>query len=117
MSDSSSPRLQVLIDGTTAPARVLTDLKKQSALGFSELRALIASRNPVLDVEMFTNDWYDSGAVRVLDLLSRWEAEGVDYILRETLNGQESLITLDELRNMIESGEEELEKLRRGRSS
>lgn len=115
MNDLSSPRLQVRIDGATAPARVLTELKDATALGFSELRARIAAGAPVLDAEMFTNDWYDSGAARILDLLSGWEARDVGYILLETFAQPDSgeaargvsRITLDELRNIICSGEEE----------
>jgi len=111
----SSPRLHVLIDDATVPARVLAELESASALAFSELRERIASGAPVLDVEMFTNDWYDSGAARLLDLLSGWEADDVAYILRETFTepgdgevaGEASQITLDELRNMIRSSEEE----------
>lgn len=115
MNDLSSPRLHVRIDATTAPARVLAELKDATALGFSELRALIAAGAPVLDVEMFTNDWYDGGAARILDLLSGWEARGVGHILRETFaepdggeaTGDATRITLDELRNITRSGEEE----------
>ena len=115
VNDLSSPRLQVVINGATAPARVLTVLKDETGLGFSELRALIAVSAPVLDVEMFTNDWYDSGAARILDLLSGWDAQGVGYILCETFpepdggeaTGDASRITVVELRNIIRSGEEE----------
>ena len=115
VNDLSSPRLHVFIDGATAPARVLTGLKDATGLGFSELRVLIAVGAPVLDVEMFTNDWYDSGAAGILDLLSGWDAQGFGYILCETfaepddgeVTGDASRITLDELRNIIRSGEEE----------
>ncbi len=130
MNDLLSPRLQVLIDGTTASARVLAGLKSLSALGFSELRARVASGAPVIDVEMYTNDWYDSDAARILDLLSGWETDGVAYILRETFTapgggeaaGEASRITLDELRGIIRSSEEdrarmeELDGLRYGGS-
>ena len=128
MNDFSSPRLHVLIDGTTAPARVLAELKQVSARGLVEYQGLIAAGAPVLDVEMFTNDWYDSGAARILDLLSGWDAQGVGYILCETFaesddgeaTGDASRITVDELRNIIRSGEEdrarqeELDNLRYG---
>lgn len=115
MTVPSSPRLQVLIDGTTAPARVLADLKAVSDRGFTELRGLIAAGAPVLDVEMFTNDWFDISAARILDLLSDWEAHGVGYVLHETFTepdgdkaeGGASRIALDELRNIVGSGQEE----------
>ncbi|MFI8595224.1 hypothetical protein ACIGCK_12465 [Microbacterium sp. NPDC078428] len=119
MNALSSPQLQVLIDGTTAPARVLVELKDFSARGLAELRGLIASGAPVLDVEMFTNDWFDAGAARMLDLLSGWEAQGVGYVLRETFTepdggggrGGASRITLDELRSIVSSGQEERARL------
>lgn len=127
MSDSS-PRLQVLIDGTTAPASVLVELKRVTDRGLADVRALIASAAPVVDVEMFTNDWYEHGALRILDLLSDWEAQGVGYILRETFTepgggggaGDSSRITVDELRDIVSSGQEdrarteELDALRYG---
>lgn len=111
----SSPRLQVLIDGTTVPSRVLVDLKNVSGRGFAELRGLIASGHPVLEVEMFTNDWFDAGAARMLDLLLGWKAQGIDYILREAFTesdegeatGDASRITLDELHRIVGSGLEE----------
>ncbi|MDT0202397.1 hypothetical protein [Nocardioides sp. AE5] len=115
MNDLSSPRLHVRIDGVTAPARVLAELKQVSTLGLAEVRSLIAAGVPVLDVEMFTNDWYDGGAARVLNLLSGWEAQGVGYILRETLTEPDAgeatddapQMTLDELRTIIRTSEEE----------
>ncbi len=131
MNDFSSPRLHVLIDGTTAPARVLAELKQVSARGLVEYQGLIAAGAPVLDVEMFTNDWYDGEAARILELLSGWEAHGVGFVLREVLTRTDcddtadaaSRITLDELRSIVSSGEEErarieeLDDLRYGRSS
>ncbi|MDF9875806.1 hypothetical protein [Cellulosimicrobium cellulans] len=130
MNDLSSPRLHVLIDGTATPARVLAELKQVSALGFTELRALVASGAPVLDVETFTHDWYDGGASRILDLLAGWEADGIAYVLQGTSTapggddgGEASRITLDELRNIIRSSEgdrarmEELDASRYGGAS
>lgn len=115
MSESRSPRLQVLVDGTAVPARILIELKQVTGLGLADLRALIASGAPVVDVEMFTNDWFESGAARVLDLLSAGEDEGVGYVLRETCTepgGSEAVcdasrITLEELRSIVGSGQEE----------
>lgn len=119
MNDLASPRLQVVVDEVSAPARVLADVKPVTALGFADLAALIEQGAPVLDVEMFTNDWYDGGAARALALLSDWETRGVGYILREVPHGthhgaageEGSRIGLDELRNIVGAGAEDLARL------
>lgn len=128
MSEPSSPRLQVFIGGTIAPALVLIELKQVTARGLADLRALIASGSPVIDVEMFTNDWYEHAAMRILDMVTGWDAQGIGYILRETLTGSgggegagdASRISLDELRDIASSAHEdrtrmeELDDLRYG---
>lgn len=116
MNSSESARLLVFVDGAMAEMQTLVDLKTVTARGYAELKALIATGAPVLDVEMFTNDWYDGGATRVLAMLSNWEARGVAFTLREALPGfadgsdleaRAPTITLSILRNIISAGEDE----------
>lgn len=116
MNDFFSPRLHVRIDGATASARVLTELKGAgSVVDLNELRALIAAGDPVLDIEMFTNDWYNGDAARILDLLLGWEKQGIGYTLHEAYaepdGGEDvcctSRITLDELGNIVQAAWEE----------
>ncbi|WP_198430713.1 hypothetical protein [Rhodococcus rhodochrous] len=119
MNDLASPRLQVVVDDVSAPARVLADVKSVTALGFADLAVLIEQWAPVLDIEMFTNDWYDGAAARVLALLSGWDTRGVGYILREVPAGthhraagkEGSRIGLDELRTIVGTGAEDLARL------
>lgn len=116
MNGTESARLLVFVDRATAEMQTLVDLKAAIALGFAELKVLIASGAPVLDVEMFTNDWYDGGAARVLSMLSNWDARGVVYTLREAPPGlsddaaagdRAPTIALGALRNVISAGEGE----------
>ena len=116
MNSSESARLLVFLDSAMAQTQTLVDLKTVTARGYAELKALIAAGEPVFDVEMFTNDWYDGGAARVLAMLSNWEARGVAYTLRETPSGPSDgavigdcapTITLRTLRNLVSAGEDE----------
>lgn len=112
----SPPRLLVFVDAATADANTLTELKKVTSRGFAELRAPIASGAPVLDVELFTNEWYDAGAAELLALLAKWESRSVNFTLREVqpgvscvLLGQERAPTMElsTLRNIVGAGDED----------
>lgn len=113
-------RLVVSVDRAAADTQALVELKALTARGFVELKALIASGAPVLDIEMFTNDWYDRGAALVLAMLTDWEARGVAFTLREVLAEPTddpaaeqcaSTIALGTLRNIISAGQEERARL------
>lgn len=109
MSESTSPRIVVVLDAASATAQVLAEVSALSGLGSSELKARLSSGEPVLDVEMFTNDWYGGGADRLLDLLSDWEFRGIAYSICEIPPGaptggtdrENSGIGLDVPRNTI----------------
>ena len=115
MNSSESVRLLVFVDGAMVQTQTLVDLKTVTARGYAELNALIAAGAPVLDVEMFTNDWCDGGAARVLAMLSDWEARGVACTLREAPPGLSDdaviddapTITVGTLRNLVSAGEDE----------
>lgn len=83
MTKSASPRIVVALDAASATAQVLAEVKALSGLGFGELKARVSSGEPVLDVEMFTNDWHDGGADRLLGLLSGWEPRGIAHWIWE----------------------------------
>lgn len=83
-------------------------VKRATGLGLSEIRARATADVPVLDVEMFTNHWYDVGAQHLLTTLTEWQESGIGWSAVETADGgldrDETLVTLDFLRNVIDSG-------------
>lgn len=116
MNDRGYSRLLVFVDRETVDTRTLAELKSATAHGLAELKGLIERGAAVLDVEMFTNDWYDGGAAAVLALLAKWEARSVGFTLREAclgvgdeVTGDQvvSTIELDALRNIVSAGEDE----------
>lgn len=116
MKDVESSRLLVFVDRETADTRVLSELKAMTARGFVALKGLIDQELAVLDIEMFTNDWFDGGAMRVLALLAGWETRSVKFTLREVLLGVDADAAIDQtapklelsvLRNLIGVKEQE----------
>lgn len=103
-----SPRLVVRVDpGATGAPGVLVTVKLATGLGLADIRARVSDGRPVLDIEMFTNDWYDGGAQRVLHTLEEWDAAGIGWSAQETAegnaDGDAAPVTLDYLRNMMDA--------------
>ena len=88
-------------------------VKRAIGRGLADIRARVSDGRPVLDIEMFTNDWYDGGAHRVLHALEEWDAAGIGWSAQETTGGDADReadedpvpVTLDYLRNMMDADE------------
>lgn len=82
-----STRLRVRLHPDTLTPPVLISVKRDTVLGLSEIRARVDAGEPVLDVGMFTNGWYDAAAHSLLMTLAEWDDSGVGWSAVEIGDG------------------------------
>ncbi|MGC2863850.1 hypothetical protein ACMG4H_03140 [Corynebacterium glutamicum] len=108
---SDSPRVIVILDRTTTAPSILRDAKTLTGYGLSEIRSRIVAGLPVVIEEMFSNAWYDERAQLLLALLTKWQNESIVFEVREVAENDDTeagaLISLEVLRNIIESDDNE----------
>lgn len=97
-----SPRLRVRLRPGALTPGVLAAVKRGTGLGLSAIRMRAEAGEPVIDIEMFTNHWYDGGVRDLLRTVGEWDTAGIGWEATE----DDAPVTLDYLRNIIAASDD-----------
>lgn len=105
---TSSERVRITLGREAVRPAVLSAAGSFSGTGLLEVKRRILTGEPVIEVELFTNDWFDGGADRLLALLTHWQVEGTPFEIWEVTQRDDDaavvLISLELLATMVSSG-------------
>ena len=122
---TNAPHLAITMSKDSASAMILRILAQFSGQGISAIKANILNGQPVINVEMFSNEYYDNGAQKLVKLMDALTEQHAKYDVYELPEGETfetadlalCLISPETFRNIVTEGDNLHDKFENERSS
>ncbi|MCL4065813.1 hypothetical protein M3484_04445 [Pseudomonas sp. GX19020] len=82
------PHIAIVLDDSEIAARVLIGLQRLTADSLTALKRAVASRQPLICAEMFSNSWYDGGMGTLRKVLRFLGDQGLAFRIYELAEGE-----------------------------
>lgn len=85
---SDAPHLVIVMSKDATDPKILSALAKASGKGLSAVKTAISGARPVIDVEMYSNEYYDGEAHKLVELMDFLTAQHINYDVYELAEGE-----------------------------
>lgn len=82
------PHVAIVLDDSDVAARVLIGLQRLTGDSLTALKRAVASRQPLICAEMFSNSWYDGGMGTLRKVVRSLGDHGLFFRIYELAEGE-----------------------------